>query len=123
MPIKHRSGDVADQTVLDAGGLQLVVICTGGDENLMARTTVTGGEVRSVSNPASAPGASAGNAELNEAFDPGDSLDLDGALPAANRSYRVHYLGGDGNSVTAHVITDDAAGTSNCVVSGYAVVI
>ena len=37
--------------------------------------------------------------------------------------YEVHYLGGNGVSVTAHLITDDDLGANNCVVSGYAVVV
>ena len=42
---------------------------------------------------------------------------------ADDRMYEVHYLGGNGVSVTAHLITDDDLGTNNCVVSGYAVVV
>ena len=44
------------------------------------------------------------------------------ATAADDRIYQLHYLGGDGVSVTANLITDDDLGANNCIVSGYAVV-
>jgi hypothetical protein len=126
VPIKHRSGDVTNQTVLDAGGLQLAVTCTGGNEELIARTTVAGGEIAVVSDDAVTADGAATNLvhNLDDAFSPGDNFDVVDTVTAADdRIYQLHYLGGDGASVTAHIITDDDAGTSNCVVSGYAVVV
>jgi hypothetical protein len=123
VPIKHRSGDVTNQTVLDAGGLQLLVSCTGGDEDVLARTTVAGGEIAAISDDAS---IAAGSVQRNvdDSFSPGDGFDVAGsALPGPNRVFDVDYLAGDGTSVTAHFVTDDDAGTNNCVVSGYAVVL
>jgi hypothetical protein len=131
VPIKHRSGDVTDQTVLDAGGLQLVVSCTGGNEDVVARTTVAGGEIAAISDDAVTtdldmdPDASSNIVHnVEDAFGPGVEFDVaDTAVAADDRIYDVDYLGGDGASVSAHLITDDDAGTNNCVVSGYAVVI
>jgi hypothetical protein len=122
VPIKHRSGDVTSQTVLDAGGLQLVVSCSGGDEDVVARTTVAGGEIAAISDDAS---VAMGNVQRNvdDSFSPGEGFDIAGsALPGPDRVFEVSYLGGDGASVTVHLITDDDLGTSNCIVSGYAVV-
>jgi hypothetical protein len=126
VPIKHRSGDVTNQTVLDAGGLQLTVSCTGGDEELIGRTTVADGEIAVVSDDAVTADGAATNLvhNLDDAFSPGDDFDVvDTATTSDDRIYQLHYLGGDGTSVTAHLITDDDAGASNCVVSGYAVVV
>lgn len=128
VPIKHRSGDVTNQTVLDAGGLQLAVSCTGGDEDLVARTTVTGGEIAVISDDAVTddtvnPSANLAH-NLDDDFSPGDIFDVrDDPTAADDRIYQLHYFGGDGNSVTAHIITDDNLGTNNCIVSGYAVVV
>jgi hypothetical protein len=132
VPVKHRSGDVANATVLDAGGLQLAVTCTGGNEELIGRTTIAGGEIAVVSDDAVATDDDDPNPDasqqvvhnLDDAFSPGDNFDVvDTAVAADDRIYQLHYLGGDGTSVTAHLITDDDAGASNCVVSGYAVVV
>jgi hypothetical protein len=126
VPIKHRSGDVTNQTVLDAGGLQLVVGCTAGDESVVARTTVAGSEIASISNDADgADGSAAGLfRNVNDSFTPGTDFDIRETVTAADdRVYDVYFLGGDGTSVTAHLITDDDLGTNNCVVSGYAVVV
>ena len=123
VPIKHRSGNVTDQTVLDVGGLQLLVSCTGGNEDVLARTTVAGGEIAAISDDAS---LAAGDIERNvdNSFGPGEGFDVAGSAAAGpNRVFDVDYLAGDGTSVTAHFITDDDAGANNCVVSGYAVVV
>jgi hypothetical protein len=123
LPIKHRSGDVANQTVLDAGGLQLAVTCVGGNEDVLARTTVASGEIAAISDDAA---IAAGSVERNvdDSFSPGDGFDVAGSAAAGpNRMFDIDYLGGDGTSVTAHLITDDDAGASTCVVSGYAVVV
>jgi len=124
-PIKHRSGDVTNQTVLDAGGLQLVVSCAAGDEDVVARTTVAGGEIAVISNDADQLDQTVTGLFRNfsDSFNPGADFDIrETATAADDRIYELHYLGGDGTSVTAHLITDDNAGASNCVVSGYAVV-
>jgi hypothetical protein len=122
VPIKHRSGDVTNQTVLDAGGLQLAVTCAGGTEELIARTTVGGGEIAAISDDASVAANDARN--VDDSFGPGEGFDVAGsAIPGANRMFDIDYLGGDGTSVSVHLITDDDAGTNNCVVSGYAVVV
>jgi hypothetical protein len=125
VPVKHRSGNVTGQTVLDASGLQLVVSCAAGDEELMAQTTVAGSEIAVVSNDAIAADASAAQLvhNLDDDFNPGESFDLqDTAAAADDRIFQLHYLAGDGADVTAHLITDDDVGGNNCVVSGYAVV-
>ena len=119
LPIKQRSGDVTNRVIFNAAGLQLLVSCTGGDEEPIARTTVAGGEIAVVSDDA---GTLANN--LDDSFNPGEDFDVRNIVTAADdRIYDLHYLGGDGVSVTAHLITDDDAGTNNCVVSGYAVVV
>jgi hypothetical protein len=126
VPIKHRSGDVTNQTVLDAGGLQLAVSCAAGDEEVVARTTVAGGEIAAISDDAAAADASAMDVvhNLDDAFDPGDTFDIQDTPTASDdRIYDVDYLGGDGASVSVHLITDDDLGANNCVVSGYAVVV
>jgi hypothetical protein len=124
--IKHRSGDVTNQTVLDVAGLQLAVSCSGGDEEVVARTTVAGGEIAAISDDANAADAAATNIvhNLDDAFGPGDTFDIqDTATASDDRIYNVDYLGGDGASVSVHLITDDDLGTNNCIVSGYAVVV
>ena len=126
VPIKHRSGDVMNQTVLDAGGLQLAVTCAAGDEEVVARTSVAGGEIAAISDDAAAGDGSATDVvhNLDDAFDPGDTFDVQDTPTASDdRIYDIDYLGGDGASVSVHLITDDDLGTSNCVVSGYAVVV
>jgi hypothetical protein len=127
VPVKHRSGNVGGQTILDAGGLQLIVSCVGGDEELLARTTVAGSEIAVVSNSAVAMNATAGELSHNvdDAFNPGEDFDLqtDAALTDDDRIFQLHYLAGNGADVTAHLIADDDLGASNCVVSGYAVVV
>jgi hypothetical protein len=126
VPIKHRSGDVTNQTVLDAGGLQLLVSCTGGDEEVVARTTVADGEIAAISDDAVAADAAAADVvhNVDDAFNPADTFDVqDTATASDDRIYDIEYLGGDGASVSVHLITDDDAGTNNCVVSGYAVVL
>jgi hypothetical protein len=130
LPIKHRSGNVTGQTVFDAGGLQLVVSCAAGDENLVARTTVAGGEIAVISDDAVTPDGPMDNAATNLAhnldddFTAGEDFDVvDTTVAADDRIYQLQYLGGDGGSVTAHIITDDNLGASNCIVSGYAVVV
>jgi hypothetical protein len=128
VPIKHRSGDVTGQPVLNVGGLQLAVSCTGGNEELIGRTTVAGGEIAVVSddavtNDAVDPATNIAH-NLDDAFSPGDSFDVvDTPTASDDRIYQLHYLGGDGTSITAHIITDDDHGASTCVVSGYAVVV
>jgi hypothetical protein len=126
VPIKHRSGDVTNQTVLDASGLQLIVSCTGGDEEVVARTTVADGEIAAISDDAVAADAAAADVvhNVDDAFNPADTFDVqDTATASDDRIYDIEYLGGDGASVSVHLITDDDAGTNNCVVSGYAVVL
>jgi hypothetical protein len=126
LPIKHRSGDVTNATVFDAGGLQMRVSCALSDEELRASTTVAGGEIAAISDDAFEADFSAGQIvhNLDDDFNPGDDFDLqDSATASDDRMYEVQYLGGDGAIVTAHVITDDDVGSTNCVVSGYAVVI
>jgi hypothetical protein len=126
VPIKHRSGDVTNQTVLDASGLQLAVSCTSGDEEVVARTTVAGGEIATISDDANtADGAATAIVHnLDDTFSPGDTFDVqDTATASDDRMYDIDYLGGDGASVSVHLITDDDLGTNNCVVSGYAVVV
>jgi hypothetical protein len=132
--IKHRSGNVAGATVFNAGGLQLLVSCTGGDEELIARTTVAGGEIAVVSDDAVTDDVNPMATQLNgraqnlvhnldDSFNPAEDFDVrDVATAADDRIYQLHYLGGDGVSVTANLITDDDLGANNCIVSGYAVV-
>jgi hypothetical protein len=125
VPIKHRSGNVAGQTVLDAGGLQLVVTCAGGNEEVHARTTVANSEIAVVSAGAAAAGGTAPQLvhNVDDSFNPGDDFDLRGTATASDdRIFQLHYLAGNGADVTAQLITDDDLGASNCVVSGYAVV-
>jgi len=129
VPIKHRSGNVTNATVLDAAGLRLAVSCGAGDEELVAGTTVAGGEIAAVSDDALATDAPAGFGDflvvhnLDDAFNPGDTFDLQDTPTASDdRIYKLHYLGGTGADVTAQIITDDDLGASNCIVSGYAVV-
>jgi hypothetical protein len=125
--IKHRSGNVTNQVIFNAAGLQLLVTCTGGDEEPIARTTVAGGEIAVISDDADTDDTdSAANLahNLDDSFSPGDSFDVrDVATAADDRIYDLQYLGGDGAGVTAHLITDDDAGPNNCIVSGYAVVV
>ena len=125
--VKHRSGDVAGRTIFNAGGLQLLVSCTGGDEEPIARTTVAGGEIAVVSDDAVTNDATPAQNiahNLDDSFNPAENFDIrDVATAADDRIYQLHYLGGDGVSVTAQLITDDNVGTNNCVVSGYAVVV
>jgi hypothetical protein len=132
LPIKQRSGNVTNQVILNASGLQLLVSCAGGDEEPIARTTVAGGEISVISDdadttddPADVPQRAVNlHHNLDDTFNPGEDFDIrDVATAADDRMYEVHYLGGDGVSVTAHLITDDDLGASNCVVSGYAVVV
>ena len=126
LPIKHRSGDVTNQPVFDAGGLRLLVSCGSGDEELRAATTVAGGEISVFSDDPVAADGSASNLvhNLEDDFGPGDDFDLqDTATASDDRIYNLQYLGGDGAIVSANVITDDEAGADDCVVSGYAVVI
>ena len=126
LPIKQRSGNVTNQVILDASGLQLLVTCAAGDEEPIARTTVAGGEIAVISEDADSadPGAPSRIHNLDDTFGPGEDFDLRDVVTAADdRMYEVHYLGGNGVSVTAHLITDDDVGTNNCVVSGYAVVV
>lgn len=123
--VKHRSGDVTNQTVFDAGGLQLVVSCGAGDEELRARSTVAGGEIAAISDdPVAGDGAPTSLVHnLDDNFGPGEEFDLqDTAGASDDRVYTVHYLGGDGTDITLHLITDDDLGSSNCIVSGYAVI-
>jgi hypothetical protein len=129
VPIKQRSGDVSGQVIFDAAGLQLVVSCAGGDEELRARTTVAGGEIAVISDDAASAdplanlNASLASHNLDDSFNPGDDFDLqDTAASSDDRIYQLHYLAGNGADVTAHLIADDDLGASNCVVSGYAVV-
>jgi hypothetical protein len=125
VPIKHRSGNATGQTVLDAGGLQLVVTCAGGSEDVRARTTVAGSEIAVVSVGAPAAGGTAAQVVHNsdDSFHPGDDFALQGTASASDdRIYQVHYLAGNGADVTAQLSTEDDVGASNCVVSGYAVV-
>ena len=128
LPIKQRSGNVTNQVILDASGLQLLVTCAAGDEEPIARTTVAGGEIAVISNDADGRSDSGLTdrlfRNLDDSFGPGEDFDLREIVTAADdRMYEVHYLGGNGVSVTAHLITDDDLGTNNCVVSGYAVVV
>ena len=126
VPIKHRSGDVTGQTILDAGGLQLVVSCAASNEEVRARTTVADSEIAVVSSDAAAADDVTPTGLVNnfdDAFVPGDDFDLQDTPTASDdRVYELHYIGGDGVSVAAHLITDDNVGANNCVVSGYAVV-
>jgi len=129
VPIKHRSGNVTGQTILDAGGLQLVVSCAGGNEEVHARTTVAGSEIAVISDDADSPdpvptlNQSLAVHNLDDNFNPGDDFDLQDTSNASDdRIFQLHFLAGNGADVTAHLITDDDLGASNCIVSGYAVV-
>ena len=125
VPIKHRSGDVTNQTILDAGGLQFVVSCAAGNEDVVARTTVAGGEIAAISDDANAADGVATDVvhNLDDTFGPGDTFDVRDGAASDDRIYDIDYLGGDGASVSVHLITDDNLGTNNCIVSGYAVVV
>jgi hypothetical protein len=121
VPIKHRSGNTAGQVILDAAGLQLVVSCLGGDEDVRARTTVAGSEIAVTS--ASAANADSDEQNSDDSFTRGVDFDVSAAaVDVDDRIYQLHYLAGNGADVTAQLITDDTLGASNCVVSGYAVV-
>lgn len=126
LSVKHRSGDVADVSFFNPGGLQLRVSCTAGDEEVRARTTIAGGEISVVSDDADvADGSAAGiSHQSDNDFGPGDEIDITEAIPAVDsRVYQLHYSGGDGRIVSANLATESNIGTSICVVSGYAVVI
>ena len=130
LPIKHRSGNVTGQTILDAAGLQLLVTCAGGDEDLRAHTTVAGGEIAVISDDAVTADGPMDNSAANLAhnldddFTAGDDFDVvDTPTAADDRIYQLQDLAGDGASVTAHIITDDSLGANTCIVSGYAVVV
>jgi hypothetical protein len=126
LPVKHRSGDVTGRVFFNAGGLQLVVSCAAGDEDVTARTTVANGEVAVISNDADGMDQDAGGLfrGFDDDFDPADSFDIKETVTAADdRIYELHYIGGDGTNVTAHLITDDDQGGNNCVVGGYAVLV
>jgi hypothetical protein len=117
---------VTNQVIFNAGGLQLLVSCAASDENVIARTTLAGGEIAVISNDADGTDEDAGGLfrSFDDSFNPGEDFDVKETPTAADdRTYELHYLGGDGGSVTAHFITDDNSGASNCVVSGYAVVV
>jgi hypothetical protein len=123
--VKHRSGDVKNASILNAGGLQLLISCAGGDESITARTTVAGGEITVISDDADADDGQtnliAHNADTD--FKPGDVFDVRNIVTAADqRIYELHYLGGDGTDVTAHLTTQGNLGANVCVASGYAVV-
>jgi hypothetical protein len=122
VPIRHRSAGGTNETVLDTGGLQLLVTCAAGDEELSARTSVAGGEIAFASSDVASanPGL---NGDSDDDFNPGEPFDLQTSASAAgDRVFQLHYLGGNGTDVTAHLIADDEVGGSNCLVSGYAVV-
>lgn len=124
LPVKHRSGDVTNQLIFSAGGLQLRVTCAFSNEELRATTTVTGGEIAVVSDDAIAADGSASliNHNLDNSFSPGEEFDLQDTPTASDdRIYQLHYIGGHGVSVTAQLITDGDLGANNCIVSGYAV--
>ena len=126
LPVKHRSGDVTNRLIFSAGGLQFRVSCAFSDEELRATTTVASGEIAVVSDDALAADGSASliNHNLDNDFGPGDDFDLqDSATASDDRIYQVQYVGGNGVSVTAHLITDGDLGGDNCIVSGYAVVV
>jgi hypothetical protein len=126
VPIKHRSGNVTGQNVLEAGGLSLAVTCSGGDEQVTAQTSVAGGEIAAISDDAAAADGVATNLVHNfdDTFGPGEMFDVrDTAAASDDRIYDIDYLGGNGASVSVHLITDDDLGVNNCIVSGYAVVI
>ena len=127
LPIKHRSGDITNQVLFDAGGLQLVVSCAASNEELRARTTVAGGEIAVISDDAIAADGAMGDQvvrNFDDDFSPGEEFDLQDTPTASDdRIFQLHYMGGDGVSATAHIITDDNLGASNCIVSGYAVVV
>ena len=125
VPIKHRSGNVAGATILDAGGVELLVSCNGGDESVVARTSVAGGEITVLSDDAASDNGDANLIARNLDFDfkPGDTFDVRGTPTAADdRIYELHYLGGDGTDLTAHLTTQHDLGADNCIVSGYAVI-
>jgi hypothetical protein len=129
VPIKHRSGNVVNQAILDAGGLQLVVSCAGGNEEVHARTTIAGSEIAVISDDAASQdplpnlNQSFASHNLDDDFNPGDDFDLQDTADASDdRIFQLHFLAGNGADVTAHLITDDDLGASNCIVSGYAVV-
>jgi hypothetical protein len=129
VPIKHRSGNVAGQVIFDAGGLQLVVSCAAGEEELRAHTSVADSEIAVVSDDAVSPDPpdppnNLVNHNLDDSFNPGDDFDLqDSATNPDDRVFQLHYLAGNGADVSAQLIADDDLGASNCVVSGYAVVV
>ena len=96
------------------------------DQASVARTTVAGGEIAVISNDADEVDEMPDG--LFRSFDvicsPGDNFDIKETVTAADdRIYELHYIGGDGTNVTAHLITDDDQGGNNCVVGGYAVLV
>ena len=92
--VQHRrSGDVAGRTIFNAGGLQLLVSCTGGDEEPIARTTVAGGEIAVVSDDAVTNDATPAQNiahNLDDSFNPAENFDIRDVATAADNRYQLH---------------------------------
>ena len=126
LPIKHRGGDGANQTLFSASGLELFVNCTSGNEDIRARTTVADGEIGAISDDAGTADQDTTNLDhqFADPFNPGEEFDLQSDATAADdRIFQLHYLGGDGTSITAILTANQDVGGSTCVVSGFAVIV
>jgi hypothetical protein len=126
LPIRHRSGAVTNGTLLDVAGLRLIVTCEAGDEDMRAITTVANGEIDVISDDAGTADQDVSNLDhqSDTDFNPGEEFPLRSDPTAADhRIYQLHYLGGDGASVSAMLTANESNGGDNCLVSGYAVVI
>lgn len=116
--INATTGNVAAQTILDLNGLILRGSCTTGLEQVVADTTVAGGEISSIGLDAVGGGVS--QATQDDDFNPGDNVALVNPTTPNNDVYNVNYQGGDGRTVTVQFSTEGPnAGT--CEIGGHAI--
>lgn len=112
-------GDIgASGTILTLSGLILKVSCAAGSETIIADTTENDGEISSISTDAS------NDTIFNtfeDAFSPGDNVDLTGGNSPSDRIYTIIYSRPGGGAVTVHLVTEDNIGANVCIVSGHAI--
>jgi hypothetical protein len=113
------SGVVGQQEILSLNGLVLTGGCAvSGVEDVIASTSVTGGEISSFGFDASTAANVA--AVFDDNFIPGDTNEL---TPANTTDvvYETRYNGGDGRPVVVSLSTEDDTSGNNCVISGFAI--
>ena len=122
IPINYRSAGPAEGPLAQLNGISIYFDCSpAGEETIKVSTNVSGGEISSMSTDSSAGPQYAPYGTIDDNFSAGDVLVAGPGAgnSATDRQYTIAYSAPDGRNVVVDLMTEDAIGGNNCIVSGF----